>query len=121
MAWRVTLLGLVALLGMGNPFAAEVLKDKAVVEQLLKGTTLNGIYLRTQSEYRLEFRSDGTLINQAGAEGRWWVSEEGQYCREWLSGPLTGNQACLEIVKAGEQIEIYSQGKKVAEGRLTRH
>lgn len=116
-AWLMSL----ALLGMSSVCGAEVMKDKAAVEKLLTGSTLNGVYLRTGGEYRLEFRADGKLINQAGAEARWWISEQGEYCREWVTGPLTGNQACLEIARQGEMIEIYSQGKKVAEGTLMRH
>jgi hypothetical protein len=100
--------------------AQDYLRDKAEVEALLSGATLNGIYLRTQSAYTLEFRADGTLADKDGAAARWWVNDGGQYCREWLSGRLAGNQACMDIVREGNKVDIYSNGKKVAAGELSR-
>lgn len=114
---------LLAVLGLavGAVAMAEgYLKNRSEVEALLTGATLNGVYLRTQSPYTLEFRADGVLINQTGAEARWWVSETGQYCREWLTGQLMGNKACMDIARSGERIAIYSNGNKVAEGELSR-
>ncbi len=108
------------LLGWLSPVhGADYLRDQSEVHSLLEGQVLQGIYLRTGSAYTLEFAEDGTLHNSSGAEGRWWVNERGQYCREWLSGRLKGNQACLDLVFEDGGIAIHSGGKKVAEGRLT--
>ncbi len=117
----IRLLTLMALtLLAGSAAAGDYLHNKAEVEALLSGATLNGIYLRTQSAYTLEFRADGTLADKSGAAARWWVSDSGQYCREWLSGRLAGNKACMELMRDGNRIAIYSGGKKVAEGELSR-
>ena len=96
----------------------EYLRDKAQAESLLKGKTLKGVYLRTKSAYVLRFGADGALVNQAGAEGRWWVNDEAQYCREWTSGHLQGNKACMDLARTPGGIAIFHQGKKVAEGSL---
>lgn len=100
--------------------AADYLRDRAEVEALLTGATLKGTYLRTGSPYTLEFRADGALIKGSGGNGRWWVNSQGQYCREWLSGRLQGNQACLDLALEGDTLAIYSRDKRVAEGRLVR-
>ena len=99
---------------------AEFLRNQSETQLLLNGTKLQGTYLRTQSPYFLEFRQDGTLINQRGAQGRWWVNEQGQYCRQWETGMLKGHQACLDLARDGDGIAIYSEGKRVAEGALLR-
>ena len=44
-----------------SALADGYLRDQAEVEALLTGATLDGIYLRTNSAYRLTFREDGTL------------------------------------------------------------
>jgi hypothetical protein len=107
------------VLAVTPALSADFLQDPVEVEALLKGATLEGVYLRSQAAYRLEFKSDGRLVGSDG-EGRWWVNEQGQYCREWLSGRLQGNQACLDLTCEGDGLGIYSQGRKVAEGRLLR-
>lgn len=114
----LTLLTLALL--AGTAAAEDYLRDKAEVEALLSGATLNGVYLRTQSAYTLEFRADGTLVDKNGAGARWWVNDSGQYCREWLTGKLAGNQACMDLMRAGQRVVIFSNGKKVAEGELSR-
>ncbi|GAB4302162.1 MAG: hypothetical protein Kow0096_23510 [Thiohalomonadaceae bacterium] len=115
------LLTLMALALLAGAAAAEdYLRNKAEVEALLSGATLNGVYLRTQSAYTLEFRADGTLVDKNGAGARWWVNDSGQYCREWLSGRLAGNQACMDLAREGQRVVVYSNGKKVAEGELVR-
>ncbi|MFA5626556.1 MAG: hypothetical protein WCX90_03820 [Thiohalomonadaceae bacterium] len=111
---------LVLPLLLGNVLAEDFLRDKDEVESMLKGATLQGTYLRTGSSYTLEFRADGTLLNKSGASARWWVNEHGQYCREWLSGKLAGNQACMDLQRDGQQIRLYANGKQVAEGELHR-
>lgn len=114
----LTLLTLTLLAGAA--VAADYLRDKAEVEALLSGATLHGVYLRTQSAYTLEFCADGTLMDKDGAGARWWVNETGQYCREWLSGRLSGNRACMDLAREGRRIAIYSNGNKVAVGELVR-
>lgn len=116
---RLLTLMTLALLA-GTAAAEDYLRNKAEVETLLRGATLHGVYLRTQSAYTLEFRADGTLVDKNGAGARWWVNDSGQYCREWLSGQLAGNQACMDLARNGQRITLYSNGKKVAEGELSR-
>ncbi len=110
---------MVVLLSITHPVAAiDYYKDQVEVQKLLNGKRLEGVYLRTQSPYSLDFHRDGRLINQRGAEGSWWVNEQGQYCREWKSGRLAGNKACLDLAPDGDKTAIYSKGKKVAVGSL---
>lgn len=117
----ITRLAFLALAISGGAVAAQdYLRDHAEVEALLSGATLSGIYLRSQSAYVLEFHPDGSLVDGHGASARWWVSDSGQYCREWLSGRLAGNKACMELTRNGDQIAIYSNGNRVAEGTLSR-
>ena len=68
----------------------------------------------------LSFHTDGTVVNQKGERGRWWVNQQGQYCRVWATGRLKGNLACLNLTRKGERIAIHSKDKKVAEGVLVR-
>lgn len=114
------ILFLVLTLLAGTAVAEDYLRNKAEVETLLSGATLNGVYLRTQSAYTLEFRADGMLVDKNGAGARWWVNDSGQYCREWLSGKLAGNQACMDLARDDQRISLYSSGKKVAQGELVR-
>ncbi len=107
-------------LGTGMASAQDYLRDRAEVETMLSGATLTGVYLRSQSHYVLNFSPDGTLVDAGGAEARWWVNDSGQYCREWSSGRLAGNHACMDLVREGDGIGIYSDGNRVAEGRLAR-
>lgn len=113
-------ISLLLLFSFGQAFAGEALRDPQAVEVLLKGATLQGVYLRTGSAYTLEFREDGQLVDGRGAAARWWVNDQGQYCREWLSGQLAGNRACMDIRQEGRHIQLYSAGKRVAEGELLR-
>lgn len=108
-----------ALFG-GSAMAADYLRDPAEVETLLKGATLHGTYLRTQSEYVLEFGADGLLRDGKEEGARWWVNELGQYCREWLTGPLAGNEGCMDLQREGQFVRLYFEGRQVAEGSLQR-
>ena len=115
----VSVIGGLAAVSIGaEVYAADYLRDKNTVEALLKGKTLKGVYLRTKSAYVLSFGADGGLVNQVGAKGRWWVGDKGQYCREWTSGQLQGNKACMDLAKTNVGVAIYHRGKKVAEGTL---
>lgn len=100
--------------------AAEYLRDYKEVHLMLNESRLEGTYLRTNTPYSLNFLMDGTVENQKGERGRWWVNELGQYCRVWSTGRLKGNLACLDLMREGERIAIYSQDKRVAEGVLVR-
>lgn len=111
---------LLSMMVAGGALAQEVLHNPAEVEALFKGATLQGVYLRTQSAYVLEFGEDGILQGAKEAGARWWVNEQGQYCREWLAGPLTGHEACMDVAVAGEQVVLFSNGKRIAEGVLRR-
>ena len=98
----------------------KLLRDQAETQILLNGSKMEGIYLRTQSPYSLEFHQDGTLINQRGDRGRWWANQQGQYCRKWETGSLKGHQMCLNLAHDGDAVTIFSGDKKVAEGVLVR-
>lgn len=100
--------------------AADYLRDYKEVHALLNGSRMEGTYLRTNTPYSLSFLIDGTVVNQKGERGRWWVNQQGQYCRVWATGRLKGNFACLDLTREGEQIAIYSMEKRVAEGVLQR-
>ena len=99
-------------------YAVEYLDNEDEVRQMLSGQKLKGLYLRTQSVYSLDFNKDGSLINQNGEQGHWWVSKKGQYCRQWETGRLKGHQVCLELAQEKDKIAIYSKNKRVAEGKL---
>ena len=60
----------------GLATAQNFISTKAEAEQLLKGATLIGIYLRTESAYTLKFGTDGSLTDTGGAQARWWVPRE---------------------------------------------
>ena len=72
----------------GAAMAQNFISNKAEAEQLLKGATLIGIYLRTETAYTLKFGTDGSLTDTSGAKARWWIDDQGRYCREWLDGKL---------------------------------
>jgi len=108
-----------AALLSANSFAADYLTGQAEVNTLINGKVLQGTYLRTGSAYSLQFSKDGTLINQREETGKWWVNEQGQYCREWNTGRLSGNKACMHIALEQEKIAFYSRGKRVAVGVLS--
>ncbi len=120
---RTALISAAALaVGVMTVFPAlsgDYMKDKAAVEVMLSGKTLKGVYLRTKSPYVLRFGADGGLVNQVGAKGKWWVNDKVQYCREWASGKLKGNKACMDLAPTPNGVAIYYRGKKVAEGGLT--
>jgi hypothetical protein len=99
--------------------ADGVIADAREVDALLRGKTLEGVYLRTASPYRLVFGKDGKLINQDGSEGRWWIDDQARYCREWTTGALQGNKACLGVARAPKGIAILHGDKVVAEGTLS--
>ena len=100
----------------GSALAQNFMTDKAEVEKLLTGATFIGVYLRTESAYTLKFGNDGTLTDTTGAKARWWVDEQGRYCREWLDGKLKGNTGCMNVELEDGQVALYSEGKKVVEG-----
>lgn len=109
-----------AMMLAGMATAQDFMRDRAEVEAMLQGATLTGVYLRSQSRYVLQFGDDGTLVDTSGAVARWWVGDTGQYCREWLTGRLAGNSACMDLARDGDRLSIYSNGNKVAEGELSR-
>ena len=98
--------------------AQNFISTKAEAEQLLNGATLVGIYLRTESAYTLKFATDGSLTDTTGAKARWWIDDQGRYCREWLDGKLAGNKGCMNIEFEDGQVALYSEGRKVVEGIL---
>ena len=100
----------------GSALAQNFITDKAEVEKLLTGATFIGVYLRTETAYTLKFGTDGTLTDTTGAKARWWVDEQGRYCREWLDGKLKGNTGCMNVELEDGQVALYSDGKKVVEG-----
>lgn len=120
---RNTLSALLAALTLtaaaGSALAQDFLTDRAEVEKLLSGSTFIGVYLRTESAYTLKFGSDGTLTDASGAKARWWVDEQGRYCREWLDGKLKGNTGCMNVQLEDGQVALYSEGRKVVEGIIT--
>ena len=114
-------MGLVTLINAAPAIGSDAISSEQLqLEQLLSGAKLEGIYLRTRSSYTLIFDADGSLKNQRGETGRWWVNPQGQYCRLWETGKLKGHQACLDLIVESEGVSIYSRGKRVAEGELKR-
>lgn len=113
-----TILLLALGLGLGSSavHAQQFMRKQAEVESLLSGSTFIGIYLRTESAYTLNFGADGKLTDASGGVGRWWVDEEGRYCREWLEGKLQGNKACMDVELEDGQVALFSKGEKVVEG-----
>ncbi len=116
LAFSITIVSLLATAS----YAADYMRNPSEVHNMLDGATLKGTYLRTQSPYSLNFNTDGILINQRGEKGRWWVNQQGQYCRVWATGRLQGNMSCLDLAREGDAIAIYSKDKRVAEGVLVR-
>ena len=100
----------------GSAMAQSFMTDKVEVEKLLTGATFIGVYLRSETAYTLKFGTDGTLTDTTGAKARWWVDEQGRYCREWLDGKLKGNTGCMNVELEDGQVALYSDGKKVVEG-----
>lgn len=117
---RAGLLALAMLGSASGALAQNLITNKAEVEQMLAGATFIGVYLRTESAYVLNFGTDGKLTDSTGATARWWVSDKGEYCREWLDGKLAGNKACMGVESEDGQVALYADGKKVAEGILAK-
>jgi hypothetical protein len=93
---------------------------KAEIEAALTGAAFSGSYVRDGSPYTLHFDADGKLTDNRGGEGRWWVNDEGEYCREWSTGPLAGSNACLEVLIHGKRMAVYSGNERVLDGMLVR-
>lgn len=100
--------------------AVDYLRGYEQVYTLLSGSRLEGIYLRRNTPYTLTFHTDGTIVNQRNEQGRWWVNQQGQYCRVWETGRLKGNSSCMYLAREGDRVAIYSRDKRVAEGVLLR-
>lgn len=100
--------------------AADYLRGYEQVHTLLNGSRLEGIYLRRNTPYTLTFHTDGTIVNQRDERGRWWVNQQGQYCRTWETGRLKGNSSCMDLAREGEQFAFYSRDKRVATGVFLR-
>ena len=60
------------------------------------------------------------ITDTTGAKARWWVDDQARYCREWLDGKLKGNTGCMNLELEEGQVALYSEGKKVVEGIVTR-
>ncbi|MET0087938.1 MAG: hypothetical protein ABW082_15640 [Sedimenticola sp.] len=99
--------------------AGGFMDNPAEVTAMLTGKQLQGTYLRTQSPYSLHFKADGTLVNQRDEKGKWWINEQGQYCREWFTGRLTGNRSCMNLAMEDGVLVFYSKQKRVATGNLS--
>lgn len=93
---------------------------KAELEKALGGSVFTGTYMRDNSPYVLEFGEDGSLKDNHAGEGRWWVSDDAEYCREWSAGPLAGTSVCLEIIVHGKRMAVYQGNDKVLDGELVR-
>lgn len=94
--------------------ASETLRER------LAGANFTGVYLRAGTPYSMDFGRDGSLGDSAGRSGRWWISEQGQYCREWQDGPMAGIETCMEVVFHLDRVAIYSGEDKVLEGEILR-
>ena len=88
------------------------------LESRLAGATFQGIYIRAGTPYTMNFGRDGSLADSAGRTGRWWVDDEGQYCREWADGPMAGVETCMEVIFHLGKVAIYSGDDKVLEGEI---
>lgn len=119
-AGRTAVLALASAAMATAALAQNLITNKAEVEAMLAGASFVGVYLRTESAYVLNFGRDGTLTDSTGAKARWWVSDRGEYCREWLDGKLAGNKGCMGLESQDGQVALYADGRKVAEGVLTR-
>lgn len=100
----------------GRPASAY----KTDLEAALTGAAFSGNYVRDGSPYSLHFGADGMLQDNRGNEGRWWVNGEGEYCREWSTGPLAGSDACMEVLIHGRRMAVYSGDERVLNGMIVR-
>ncbi len=102
----------------GGETAAGPAAQGSPMAQRLSGRVFVGTYMRDGSPYVLDFRADGTLTDNRNAKGRWWIDDNGDYCREWETGPLAGNSGCYEILVHGARVAIYAGDDKVLDGEL---
>lgn len=93
---------------------------QAEIKKALTGAAFSGVYVRDNSPYTLHFDADGKLTDNRGGVGRWWVSDKGEYCREWTAGPVAGSNACMEILIHGERMAVYSGDDRVLDGMIVR-
>ena len=104
---------------MALPLSAQTANEaKARLTASLAGATFAGTYLRAGTPYSMNFHADGRLSDSAKRNGRWWVDEGGNYCREWTDGPMAGVPACMKWVVNAGRVEIFSGEDKVLEGEL---
>jgi hypothetical protein len=86
----------------------------------LAGASFQGLYIRAGTPYTMDFGRDGSLSDSAGRTGRWWIDDQGQYCREWQDGPMAGVETCMEVIFHLGKVAIYSGEDKVLEGEIVR-
>jgi hypothetical protein len=60
------------------------------------------------------------IQDDCGRTGRWWISDSGDYCREWRTGPHAGAEMCMEILIHGERMALYVNNEAVVVGELKR-
>lgn len=94
--------------------------EAARTHEALSGAAFIGTYLRDNSPYTLEFGADGKLADNRGQTGRWWIRENGDYCREWTTGAHAGKEVCMEILVHGERMALYANNERVIVGELKR-
>lgn len=107
----------VSLILVATPLHAQPAEAESLSERLA-GATFQGIYIRAGTPYTLNFGRDGSLTDSAGRTGRWWVNDEGDYCREWEDGPMAGVETCMEMIFHLNKVAIYSDEDKVLEGEI---
>jgi len=115
----VVAIGVIALMASGSALHADQhAPAQSELASRLAGAVFTGVYLRAGTPYRMDFGVDGTLTDSAGREGRWWVNEAEEYCREWTSGPMAGVTTCMEVIVHLGRVAIFSGDEKVLEGEL---
>ncbi len=119
MSWASAVTAGVLLLGGASLAQADASSSAAnELKTTLSGATFSGTYLRAGTPYTMAFGEDGRLSDSAGREGRWWVDESGDYCREWETGPMAGVTTCMEVIIHMGRVAIYSGDEKMLEGEL---
>lgn len=103
--------------GEGKPPAEGL---AARTHAALSGAVFIGVYKRDNSPYTLDFGADGKLVDNRGQTGRWWIRDNGDYCREWSTGPHAGTEVCMEILVHGERMALYVNNETVVVGELKR-
>lgn len=117
-ATRLFTLSAAAILVLaGTPLHAQP-EAAASLGERLAGSSFKGIYVRAGTQYSMEFGRDGNLSDSAGRSGRWWVDDQGLYCREWADGPMAGVETCMEVIFHLGRVAIYSGDDKVLEGEI---